>query len=60
MHIDLKNEVKRSFDKILVRYTDSLLAQEEHDSDLIDVALEGLSFVWLKYPELISERLEEY
>ena len=62
MQIDIKQEVKLSFDIVLKRYTDNkwVLAQQEFDSDLFDVALEGLSYVWLKYPDLISERLEEF
>ena len=51
--------MKNSFKKVLDRYTAKLGDQGELDSDLFDVALEGLSYVWLKYPELISEKLKE-
>ena len=59
MNINLKKEVKNSFKKVLDRYTVNSEDQSELDSDLFDVALEGISYVWLKYPELISEKLKE-
>ena len=52
--------IQSSFDTVLRKYTSKLHTElQELDSELFDVALEGLSYVWLTYPELISERLEE-
>ena len=59
MNINIQKEVKCSFNKVLVRFSENLLTQHDLDSDLFDVALEGLSYVWLKYPHLISEKLKE-
>ena len=55
MSIDIQNEVKKSFEEIYSSFSNFNESQDKFDSDLFDVVLEGTTFVWLKFPQMMVD-----
>ena len=55
MSIDIQNEVKVSYEEIYGSLCHSSESRTEFESDMFDVALEGTTFIWLKFPQMMID-----